>query len=94
MGKVTPASSSEREDRLTHHSPDASTQHVSGQEDVVEHEPRPQRQRRPPTILTYDILGNPVYESRSVVHTVSHDHAPMSGDQPMQYPVSAWNSKE
>ena len=89
--EVTPASSSEREDPLLHHGPDASTQDVGGQEDVVEHEPRQQRQRPPPTILTYDTLGNPVYESRSVVHAVSrHDLAPMSGDQPRQYPVSAW----
>ena len=91
VGKVTLASSSEREDPLPHHGPDASTQDVGGQEEGFEHEPRPQRQRRPPTILTYDPLGNPVFESRSIVHAVSHDLAPMSGDQPTQYPVSTWS---
>lgn len=89
--EVTPASISKRQDSLPHHDADASTQDVAGQGDAVEHESRPQRQRSPPIILTNDTLGNSVYESRSVVHAVSHDLAPMSGDQPLQYPVSAWS---
>ena len=32
-------------------------------------ESRPQRDRRPPAVLTYDTLGNPVYQARAVVQS-------------------------
>ena len=40
-------------------------------------ESRPQRDRRPPAVLTYDTLGNPVYQARAVVQSLTNDSVPL-----------------
>ena len=42
-------------------------------------EPRPQRQRHPPTVLTYNTLGNPTYETQAAVHVIAANS--VSGSQ-------------
>ncbi|XP_022809302.1 uncharacterized protein LOC111346273 [Stylophora pistillata] len=47
--------------------------------DNPELEPRLKRQRHPPTVLTYNTLGNPTYESQAAVHDIAADN--FSGTQ-------------
>lgn len=37
-------------------------------------EPRPQRQRHPPVLLTYNQLGNPTYETQGTTHFIAANH--------------------
>ena len=39
--------------------------------DSPEQEPRPKRQIHPPTLLTYNTLGNPTYETQAATHVIS-----------------------
>ena len=50
-----------------------STPGNTSQEGASIAESRPQRDRRPPAVLTYDTLGNPVYQARAVVQSLTND---------------------
>ena len=47
------------------------TQYDSSQPSFSEPEPRPKRQIHPPTLLTYNTLGNPNYETQAAAHVIS-----------------------
>ena len=47
------------------------TQKDNSQLDSPELEPRPKRQSHPPTLLTYNTLGNPTYETQAATHVIS-----------------------
>lgn len=51
--------------------------------DAPELEPRPQRQRHPPTLLTYNTFGNPTYETQASTHFISANN--VLGSQLPQY---------
>ena len=50
---------------------DPPTQNDSSQLGSPELEPRPKRQGHPPTLLTYNTLGNPTYETQAATHVIS-----------------------
>ena len=50
---------------------DPPTQNDNSQLDSPELEPRPKRQSHPPTLLTYNTLGNPTYETQAATHAIS-----------------------
>ena len=50
---------------------DPPTQNDNSQLDSPEPEPRPKRHRHPPTLLTYNTLGNPTYETQAATHVIS-----------------------
>ena len=55
-------------------------------------EPRPQRQRHPPVLLTYNQLGNPTYEIQGTTHFIAANSA--LGNQLPQYctPQLTWSA--
>ena len=53
-------------------------------------ESRPQRDRRPPAVLTYDTLGNPLYQARAVVLSLTNDSVPLPSTPSAQDPPLAW----
>ena len=55
-------------------------------------ESRLQRDRRPPTVLTYDTLGNPVYHARAVVQSLTNDSVPLPTTPSTQGPPPAWKT--
>ena len=55
-------------------------------------ESRPQRDRRPPAVLTYDTLGNPVYQARAVVQSLTNDSVPLPSTPYAQGPPLAWQT--
>ena len=55
-------------------------------------ESRPQRDRRPPTVLTYDTLGNLVYQARAVVQSLTNDSVPLPSTPSAQGPPLAWQT--
>jgi len=59
---------------------------------LPELEPRPQRQRHPPTLLTYNHLGNPTYETRGTTHFIAASS--VLGNQLPQYltPYPSWSA--
>ena len=58
---------------------DTLTQDNNSPPDSPELEPRPKRQRHPPTVLTYNTLGNPTYETQAAVHVIAANS--VSGSQ-------------
>ena len=50
---------------------DPPTQNDNSQLDSPELELRPKRHRHPPTLLTYNTLGNPTYETQAATHVIS-----------------------
>ena len=50
---------------------DFPTQNDNSQLDSPEPEPRPKRHRHPPTLLTYNTLGHPTYETQAATHVIS-----------------------
>ena len=50
---------------------DPSSQNDNSQLDSPELELRPKRHRHPPTLLTYNTLGNPTYETQAATHVIS-----------------------
>ena len=64
----------------------------TSQEDASIAESRPQRDRRPPAVLTYDTLGNPVYQARTVVQSLTNDSVPLPSTPFAQGPPLAWQT--
>ena len=58
----------------------------NSQSDPPEVETRPQRQRHPPTLLTYNQLGNPTYETQGTTHFIAANST--LGNQLPQYCTS------
>ena len=52
----------------------------------------PQCDRRPPAVLTYDTLGNPVYQARTVVQSLTNDSVPLPSTPFAQGPPLAWQT--
>ena len=50
---------------------DPPIQNGNSQLDSPELKPRPKRQRHPPTLLTYNTLGNPTFETQAATHVIS-----------------------
>ena len=69
-----------------------STPGNTSQEDASIAESRPQRDRRPPAVLTYDTLGNPVYQARAVVQSLTNDSVPLPSTPYAQGPPLAWQT--
>ena len=55
-------------------------------------ESRSQRDRRPPTVLIYDTLGNPVYQARAVVQSLTNDSVPLPSTPSAQGSPPAWKT--
>ena len=64
----------------------------TSQEDASIAESRPQRDRRPPAVLTHDTLGNPVYQARTVVQSLTNDSVPLPSTPFAQGPPLAWQT--
>ena len=64
----------------------------NSQPDPPELEPRPQRQGHPPTLLTYNQLGNPTYETQGTTHFIAANST--LGNQLPQYctPYPTWSA--
>ena len=69
-----------------------STPGNTSQEGTSIAESRSQRDRRPPTVLTYDTLGNPVYQARAVVQSLTNDSVPLPSTPTAQGPPLAWQT--
>ena len=67
-----------------------STPRNTSQEGASIAESRSQRDRRPPTVLTYDTLGNPVYQARAVVQSLTNDSVPLPTTPSAQGPCATW----
>ena len=52
----------------------------------------PQRNRRPLAVLTYDTLGNPVYQARAVVQSLTNDSVPLPSTPFAQGPPLTWQT--
>ena len=50
---------------------DPPTQDENSRPGPPEREPRPKRQRHPPTLLTYNSLGKPTYKTQAAAYYVS-----------------------
>ena len=68
----------------------SSADHITESVCVSEEEPRPQRQRHPPTILTYDVLGNPRYAAQA--QAVMSQEAPAYEQPQKSVPYPAWST--
>ena len=69
-----------------------STPGNTSQEGACIAESRPQRDRHPPAVLTYDTLGNPVYQARAVVQSLTNDSVPLPSTPYAQGPPLAWQT--
>ena len=67
-----------------------SADHITESVCVSEEEPRPQRQRHPLTILTYDGLGNPRYAAQA--QAVMSQEAPVYEQPQKSVPYPAWST--
>ena len=67
-----------------------STPRNTSQEGASIAESRSQRDRRLPTVLTYDTLGNPVYQARAVVQSLTNDSVPLPTTPSAQGPCATW----
>ena len=70
----------------------SSTLGNSSQEGASIAESRFQRDRRPPTVLTYGTLGNPLYQARTVVQSLTNDSATLPTTPSSQGPPPAWKT--
>ena len=70
-----------------------STPGNTSQEGTSIAESRSQRDRRPPTVLTYDTLGNQVYQARAAVQSLTNDSVPLPSTPSAQGSPPAWKTR-